>query len=141
MPSTGREVESSGPTTVSPPPFPESQSTSSRRQGVRWGGGWGCGQRGHGKSGQELPSFEWVQREGSWSISERRVALPVAPPLEPAGKTGSPQHWLACPHQDLSRSAPNDRHHRGRAATCLRECCGLRHHAQKWTYLNLGGNH
>ena len=57
--------------------------------------------------------------------SQRLMALPVALLLEPEGKTGSPQCWLACPHTDLSRSAPNDQHHRGRAATCLREYCGL----------------
>lgn len=108
---------------------------------MRWGGGLRGGKRGHGESGQELPSLEWVQREGNWSISERHVALLVAPLLEPEGKTGSPQCWLACPHTDLSRSASNDQHHRGCAATCLREYCGLWHHAQKWTYLNTGGNH
>ena len=43
-----------------------------QKTGSALGWGLGGGQRGHGESGQELPSFEWVQREGSWPISETR---------------------------------------------------------------------
>ena len=65
--------------------------------------GWGLagGQRGHGESGQELPSFEWVQREGSWSISETHGS--PGGPAPGAWRKDRQPSVLAClsPHRPL----------------------------------------